>query len=89
MAGQSRRGREGRWSAFGLNRCQDLAAGIGKGVTFHRLGAGQLLKHALGLARVFGVREPVKLLYLWFDTGCDQAKEHREEIDRFQAYIGN
>ncbi len=78
-----------RWSAFGLNRCQDLAERIGKTVTFNRLGADQLLKHALGLARVFGVKEPIKLLYLWFDSGCTEATGHRAEIERFKAHIGN
>lgn len=81
-------GHDGRWSAFGLGRCQDLAVGIGTTVTFRRLGAGQLLKHALGLAQVFG-RQPINLVYLWFDTGCAHAEEHRTELRRFQQLIGD
>lgn len=82
-------GHQGRWAAFGLTRCQALAANIGRTVTFRRLGAGQLLKHILGLARVFESRGPVRLLYLWFDIGCGHASEHRIEIQRFAQHVGD
>ncbi len=39
-----------RWADQGLDRCQELASSIGSRVHFRRLGAGQLLKHILGLA---------------------------------------
>ena len=43
----------------------------------------------VGLANVFGVEEQVRLLYLWFDTGCGHATEHRLELQRFQEHIGD
>jgi hypothetical protein len=41
----------------------------------------QLLKHLLGLAS--DPTRPSILLYLWFDTGLPDARDHQAEIDRF------
>jgi hypothetical protein len=76
-----------RWTDVGLPRCQVLAAAIGRDVAFTRLGTGQLLKHLLGLA--FTTKLKPRLLCLWYDTGCSEAKEHREELDRFGTAIGD
>lgn len=78
-------GGKARWSELGLPKCQRLAADIGSQVHFHRLGAGQLLKHVLGLAHSTG--RPPRLLCIWFDSGCPEAREHREELDRFADLI--
>lgn len=77
-------GHRTRWADVGLPRCQTLAARVGREEPYRRLGAGQLLKHLLALANVFGSDAGVQLLYLWFDTDCKEADEHREEIVRFQ-----
>ena len=74
-----------RWADLGLPKCQRLASEIGHGEQFHRLGAGQLLKHILGLANSTG-RAP-RLLCIWFDSGCLEAREHRDELDRFANLI--
>lgn len=77
-------GNRSRWSDVGLPRCQSLAARIGREEPYLSLGAGQLLKHLLALANVFGSDAGVNLIYLWFDTGCKEAEEHRKEIERFR-----
>lgn len=70
-----------RWAECGLPRCQQLARDIGVNLQFRRLGAGQLLKHILGLA--WTTKTSPRLMYLWFDTGCDEATEHRDELEQF------
>ena len=75
-----------RWSEQGLTQCQKLAEEIGKNIEFKHLGIGQLLKHLLGLA--WTTKHPPRLLCLWFDSGCEEAREHRAELDRFSAYLG-
>ena len=77
-------GRE-RWVERGLGRCQELAQSLGHGEAFHRLGAGQLLKHILGLA--WTTNASPRLMYLWFDSGCDEASEHAGELERFRKLI--
>ena len=77
--------RRKRWAECGLSRCQDLAKSLGRGETFHRLGAGQLLKHILGLAWTTNAQP--RLMYLWFDTGCAEAAEHERELERFRKLI--
>lgn len=80
-----------RWTDVGLPRCQALAEAIGRSVEFRRLGAVQLLKHILGLANDStghaGADRKVSLLYLWFDTGCAEAEEHYQEIERFMKLL--
>lgn len=74
-----------RWTEVSLPRAQALAASVGKAARFKRLAAGQLLKHLLGLART--TQQPPRLRYVWFDTGCNEASEHRAEIVRFEAQL--
>lgn len=77
--------RRHRWTDVGLPKCQTLARRLGRGVTFHRLGAGQLLKHLLGLA--WTTRKSPRLLYLFYDSGCAEADEHDRELARFQGLL--
>lgn len=74
-----------RWAELGLPRCQALAQSIGTGMEFRRLGVGQLLKHILGLA--WTTKQVPRLICLWFDTGCEEAREHRAELKRFRALL--
>jgi hypothetical protein len=74
-----------RWEEVGLPRCQVMAQGIGTQLHFQRLDAAQLLKHLLGLA--YTTRASPRLLCLWFDTGCEVARIHREELERFAAEL--
>jgi len=80
-----------RWAEVELPCCQELAEHLGTRTFYHRLGAAQLLKHLLGLAHDDdGHATPdrsVSLLYLWFDTGCAEAKEHQDEIEDFGTRI--
>jgi hypothetical protein len=78
-------GGKARWSDQGLPRCQELAVVVGRTVKFKRLAAGQLLKHILGLA--WTTQNTPRLTYLWFDTQCEEAAEHRADLSRFAAYI--
>lgn len=70
-----------RWEEHGLPRCQSLAERVGAGATFSRLCAGQLLKHILGLAHT--TKNSPRLCYVWYDTGCSEATEHRKELSQF------
>lgn len=74
-----------RWTEVGLPECQALANSIGTTVSFRRLAAGQLLKHLLGLART--TKERPRLRYVWFDSMCLEAAEHRVELERFAQAI--
>jgi hypothetical protein len=74
-----------RWTEVSLPRAQALAASVGKAAQFKRLAAGQLLKHLLGLART--TQQPPRLRYVWFDSGCIEASEHRAELARFEAQL--
>lgn len=74
-----------RWTEVGLPRCQALAEALGHEVNFRRLGVGQLLKHLLGLAR--DTCQPPRLMCLWFDSKCEEAREHRAELDQFVSYL--
>ena len=62
-----------------------LAADIGRTVQFHRLGAGQLLKHILGLA--WTTNATPRLLYIYYDSRCAEASEHQAELNRFRTMI--
>jgi len=74
-----------RWAEVHLPNCQDLAISMGTTTSFRRLAAGQLLKHLLGLAHT--TRQLPRLRYVWFDSQCPEAQEHRAEIDRFEEQI--
>lgn len=84
-----------RWKDAGLPHCQALAESLGKTVYFHHLDAVQLLKHLLGLANDpaghsmshVGWERRVTLLYLWFDTGCNEARSHRLEVAAFAELV--
>ena len=80
-----------RWTDVGLPRCQELAEALGHTTTFHHLDAVQLVKHVLGLANDpaghAGPKRAVTLLYLWFDTECTEAKNHRAEIETFKGLL--
>jgi restriction endonuclease-like protein len=78
-------GKRHRWTEAGLPKCQTLAESIGKTVHFRRLGAGQLLKHFLGIALTTG--RPPRLVCLWFDSACQESLEHRSEIDQFGGHL--
>ncbi len=78
-------GARSRWTEVDLPKCQALAASIGRTDSFRRLAAGQLLKHLLALA--YTTREIPRLRYVWFDTQCAEALEHRAELDRFTVQI--
>lgn len=74
-----------RWTEVGLPDCQALANSIGTTVLFRPLAAGQLLKHLLGLART--TKERPRLRYVWFDSMCSEAEEHRVEVEQFAQAI--
>lgn len=71
-----------------LTRTRDLAHQISEGaVKFRYLGAAQLIKHALGLARAHGAGG-FRLLYLWYEWPGEIAATHRDEIGRFIDLVG-
>jgi len=75
----------GIWSR--LPACEALARAVFKGQeSFVHLGAAQLLKHALGIARQLGARG-FRLLYLWFEVPGTEAAAHRKEIGRFSDAV--
>jgi hypothetical protein len=74
-----------RWRACGLPLCQALAGAVGHALNYRRLSAGQLLKHLLGLA--YTTRHSPRLWYIWFDSGCEEAAEHRIEVQDFADRI--
>jgi hypothetical protein len=78
-------GDRNRWVEVHLPRAQVLASTVGKTIQFKRLAVGQLLKHLLGLATT--TQEPPRLRYVWFDTGCVEASEHRTELSRFETHL--
>ena len=49
---------------------------------YERLGAGQLVKHTLGLAREYGHRG-FSLVYLWYEVPGETAYTHRTELESF------
>lgn len=74
----------GLWSEVGMSGAQRVADTIHSGWCY--LDVGQLLKHLLGLAHDGCARY---LLYLWYDTGRQDAEGHREEIVRFTEAVAN
>jgi len=72
----------------GLANCESIARRIAAGdLRFERLGAAQLLKHTLGLARAHGPKG-FELLYLWFEVPGEAAARHASEIAAFAGEIG-
>ena len=81
------------WRDAGLPQCQSLAEDLRAGrERFKQLHAAQLLKHALGLARMsHGSSEPrgaYELRYLYYEWPRGPAAAHRAEVDRFAARVG-
>lgn len=74
------------WTSRGLPRCQALARLLHGGhLTYRHLDAGQLLKHALGLA--YSGRK-FELYYLFLDVPCRESVVHSEEIRDFSERLG-
>jgi hypothetical protein len=78
-------GDRSRWTEVDLPKCQALAISVGTMRSFRRLSVGQLLKHLLGLART--TQRVPRLRYVWFDSLCSEAQEHRVELNRFEEQI--
>jgi hypothetical protein len=78
-------GERRRWEEVGLPRCQAIAQSIGTQLHFQRLDVAQLLKHLLGLA--YTTKATPRLLCLWFDSGCEVAQIHREELRKFSELL--
>lgn len=77
---------ERRWAARGLPACQGLAEAMQAGtVRFQQLHAGQLLRHALGLA---GAGSPFRLWYLYADWACAEQEAHDVDLKRFAQAVG-
>ena len=75
------------WAGVGLPSCQGLAEILRDGSWRPEfLDPGQLLKHALGLAKQ-GNR--FTLCYLYFDCAGERSDAHREEIRSFAAQVGD
>lgn len=55
--------------------------------SFDYLDAPQLLKHILGLTKVFGA-SGFSLLYLWYEIPSPEAGSHRTELNEFMNLIG-
>lgn len=71
------------WSRVGLGRVQEVASRLA--ARWQYLDAAQLVKHMLGLASES--EASATLLYLWYDTGLDDALRHREEVAKFAAQV--
>ena len=71
------------WGDRGLEKAEELARRCEPRWTY--LDVPQLLKHMLGLA--YASEGAPTLLYLWFDTGLEDARGHREEVDRFARSV--
>lgn len=79
----------GLWT--GLTECEKLVRRIreeeGGRTSFGYLDIPQLLKHILGLTKVFGA-SGFSLLYLWYEMPSPEAKSHRKELNEFTNFIG-
>lgn len=71
------------WGRAGLGRAQQAVGRLA--ARWHYLDAAQLLKHMLGLASES--EEPGTLLYLWYDTGLEDARKHRDEVVMFAEQV--
>ncbi|MBK8245850.1 MAG: hypothetical protein IPK85_00320 [Gemmatimonadetes bacterium] len=73
------------WMEAGLPGAQALADTLSP--DWKHLDAPQLLKHMLGLASMRTPRRADSLLYLWFDTDRDDARNHAAEVDCFASHV--
>jgi hypothetical protein len=65
----------------------ELAKSISPNDTANRfLHSAQLIKHILGLKRVYG-KDHFRLLYLWYDALGEDGYKHRLEIEEFKDII--
>lgn len=71
------------WDRAGLAGAQQVAGQLA--ARWHYPDVAQLLKHMLGLACESD--EPATLLYLWYDTGLDDARAHRDEMEMFAELV--
>jgi len=75
-----------------MPRCHNLAKRLphleAGDVSLRYLGAGQLIKHALGLLNSYPWKN-WRLVYLWYESDPDVDQAHRNEIRRFTAAIGD
>ncbi|CAG2155547.1 hypothetical protein LMG31506_05447 [Cupriavidus yeoncheonensis] len=77
-----------RWEEVGLPKAQALAVDLQEGrEAFRHIGAPQLLKHALALARQHGDRWVLR--YVYFDWPGPKGERHRDEIRRFHSLVGD
>ncbi|SPC14915.1 hypothetical protein [Cupriavidus oxalaticus] len=77
-----------RWEEVGLPRAQALAEALQAGrEAFRHIGAPQLLKHALALARQYESRWLLR--YVYFDWPGPHGERHRDEIRRFHELVGD
>ncbi|CAN7506169.1 hypothetical protein LJR296_003365 [Cupriavidus necator] len=77
-----------RWEEVGLPHAQALATALQEGrETFKHIGAPQLLKHALALARQHGDRWVLR--YVYFDWPGKKGECHQDEIRRFSTLLGD
>jgi len=77
-----------RWEEVGLPRAQALAEALQAGrESFRHIGAPQLLKHALALARQYESRWVLR--YVYFDWPGPHGERHRDEIRRFHELVGD
>ena len=72
----------GLWEEKGLPASQLFADELNAGLhRFEFLDPWQLLKHALGLAKVLG--KSFRLVYVYYDSPGERAQQHRREVQRF------
>ena len=75
------------WKDKGLPKSQQLAEAMHSGDEFFRyLDVPQLLKHVLGMAAQLGSQ--ISLYYIYYDCEGPESDVHRQEIERFDAMVG-
>jgi hypothetical protein len=74
------------WTRQNLPNCQSLAIGSREIAPFKYLDAPQLLKHALGVARM--KTGTFELFYIYFDWKCPEGEIHADEVARFAELVG-
>lgn len=53
----------------------------------NNLHAAQLIKHTLGLMKIFQDKKSFRLLYLWYDANGEEGSVHRRELESFSEII--
>lgn len=76
------------WAKRALRACQSLAFDLRDGKErFEHFDVPQMLKHALGLSTQLGSR--FSLWYAYYEFECPESVQHREEVKRFAARVGD